>query len=221
MNKNTKRSALLILITLLFVIATVILRTIAALGDLEDYKATIHNDKMEAFNASVDRLNDEIKGYKDAQAALKKRFGFVQRIFGRTYKNQKAFLDRNIGLCRKSYELMLNKTKYDILKTYQEKGLALTKAEAKELNTIVKDATATGRIKDWDEERAQDKARLDEMNAKWLPQEEKPQAVKTQLDLGAQIHKIKTVDEAQKEAPVQEKEKEVEQRETENVDLEK
>ena len=36
MNKNTKRSAILILITLLFSIATVILRTIAALKDLED-----------------------------------------------------------------------------------------------------------------------------------------------------------------------------------------
>lgn len=36
MNKNTKRSAILILITTLFVISTVILRSIAAIKDLED-----------------------------------------------------------------------------------------------------------------------------------------------------------------------------------------
>lgn len=190
-------------------------------ADLEDYKATIHNEKMEAFNATANGINREIKGYKDAQEALKQRYGIVGRIFNRDYKNQKAFLERHIKLCAKRYELCLKKTKYDILKTYEEKGLALTKEERRELNTLVSDGSRTGKIKDWDEERAQEKRRQDEMNAKWKSPEEKPQATKRQLDLGDKLHKAKVQEETVKETDAPQKEKEIGQRGDEDPNLSK
>ena len=196
-------------------------------ADLADYKATIHNEKMEQFNEYADGLNATIKNAKEKQKALAKHYGLISKFFNKNYKSQKALLDHDIKLCRKDYDLKLKQTKYDILKTYQEKGLALTKAEKKTLATITKEATRTGKILAWDEVRAEEKRRLDEMNAKWMEPEEPayaepPKEAKTiRLDLGDKIHAPKVKDQPVKEAPQMEKRKEIEQKVKENTDLEK
>ena len=196
-------------------------------ADLEDYKTTIYNDKMEKFNEFADVLNAEIKTTKDILKTLPKHYGFFERLFSPHYKGRKLLLENDLAYGRKKYETELKKTKYDIYKTYQEKGLAFTKAEKKEFDSIVKEATRNGTIKGWDEKRAEEKKKLDEFNAKWLENEE-PQAVEQpkeaktiQLDLGEKIHAPKVKEQPAKEEAHIEKAKEVEVKVNENLDLEK
>ena len=191
-------------------------------ADLEDYKATIHNDKMEKFNEIADMLNSEMKNAKDQMKALTKQYGFFGRLFNQNYKNQKAMIENDINFGRKKYEDTLKQTKYDIYKTYQEKGLAFTKAEKKEFDNIVKEATRTGKIKGWDEVRADEKKKLEEFNAKWLENEEpevveQPKEVKViQLNLGDKIHGPK-----QKAQPAREEKAIDKEKEKSEVELEK
>lgn len=191
-------------------------------ADLENYKATIRDDKMEKFNEMADILNSEIKTAKDQLKSLTKKYGFFGRFFNQHYKNEKTMLENDIDFGSKKYDSELKKTKYDIYKTYQEKGLALTRKESKELNDIVKEATRNGNIKKWDEGRAQEKKRLDEMNAKWLEPdvvEEPVQATVTQLDLGDKLHKTVEKEETVQKTPDMTIEKE--QKIKEENDLEK
>ena len=198
-------------------------------ADLENYKATIRDDKMERFNETASLLNAEIKNAKDQLKSLTKKYGFFGRFFNQHYKNEKTMLENDIDFGSKKYDSDLKKTKYDIYKTYQEKGLALTKKESKELNNIVKEATRTGKIKEWNEAREQEKKRLDEMNKKWLEPDEvsEPQAPEIkvpstkQLDLSAQIHKPKIQETPQKQKEEVEKTVEKEQKVQKGPDLEK
>ena len=196
-------------------------------ADLEAYKATIRDDKMEKFNEFADVINAEIKTTKDILKSLPKHYGFFERLFSPHYKSRKVLLENDLDYGRKKYDMVLKKTKYDIYKTYQEKGLAFTKAEKKEFDAIVKEANRNGNIKGWDEERAAEKKKLDEFNAKWLENEEPEyieqprEVIKTQLDLGAIIHKPKVQEEAQKQQDQVEKTVEKEQKVQEEPDLEK
>ena len=196
-------------------------------ADLEAYKATIRDDKMEKFNEFADVINAEIKTTKDILKSLPKHYGFFERLISPHYKRRKVLLENDLDYGRKKYDMVLKKTKYDIYKTYQEKGLAFTKAEKKEFDAIVKEATRNGNVKGWDEERAAEKKKLDEFNAKWLENEEPEyieqprEVIKTQLDLGAIIHKPKVQEEAQKQQDQVEKTVEKEQKVQEEPDLEK
>ena len=139
-------------------------------------------------------------------------------MFNQNYKNQKAMIENDINFGRKKYEDTLKQTKYDILKTYQEKGLALTKDETRELNTLVKNATRNGDVQKWDEYRAAEQKRMDEMNAKWNTPEVNEAAADTKnatvirLDLGDKLHKKVVKEETVREAPQKEKEIEKEQK---------
>ena len=197
-------------------------------ADLEDYKATIHNDKMEKFNEFADVLNAELKTAKGQLKMLVKKYGFFGRFFNQHYKNEKTLIEHDIEYGRQKYNDVLNKTKYDIYKTYQEKGLAFTKAEKKEFDNIVKDATRNGKIKGWDEERAAEKKKLDEFNAKWLENEEPEyneeyyqERTVIQLDLSDRIHTSKHQEQPVKDEAQIAKEKEAEQKIQEEQDLEK
>jgi hypothetical protein len=159
---------------------------------------------------------------------LVKKYGFFGRFFNQHYKNEKTLIEHDIEYGRQKYNDVLNKTKYDIYKTYQEKGLAFTKAEKKEFDNIVKDATRNGKIKGWDEERAAEKKKLDEFNAKWLENEEPEyneeyyqERTVIQLDLRDRIHTSKQQEQPVKDEAQIAKEKEAEQKIQEEQDLEK
>ena len=122
---------------------------------------------------------------------------------------------------------MIKKTKYDIYKTYQEKGLAFTKAEKKEFDAIVKEATRNGKIKEWDGDRDKEKRKIEEYNKTFYGTEmEKPQETEknvpttTQLDLGAMLNNKKTVEQPIKEETVKEKTIAKEQKTLEEKDIE-
>ena len=196
-------------------------------ADLEDYKATIHNDKMEKFNEFADVLNAELKTAKGQLKMLVKKYGFFGRFFNQHYKYEKTLIEHDIEYGRQKYNDVLNKTKYDIYKTYQEKGLAFTKAEKKEFDAIVKEATRNGKIKEWDGDRDKEKRKIEEYNKTFYGTEmEKPQETEknvpttTQLDLGARIHNHKTVEQPIKEETVKENTIAKEQKTPEEKDIE-
>jgi len=196
-------------------------------ADLEDYKATIYNDKMEKFNEFADVLNAEIKTTKDILKSLQKQYGFFERLFSPHYKGRKLLLENDLDYGRKKYDMVLKKTKYDIYKTYQEKGLAFTKAEKKEFDAIVKEATRNGKIKEWDGDRDKEKRKIEEYNKTVYGSEmEKPQETEknvpttTQLDLGAMLKNKKTVEQPIKEETVKENTIAKEQKTLEEKDIE-
>ena len=191
--------------------------------DLEDYKATIRDEKMEQFkDNTASGFKKQIDNIKQEKAALRKHYGFISRFFNANYKAKVHLLEHHEDLIRKNYQNKLNETKYDILKTYQEKGLALTKEETRELNNLTKNGTVTGKIMEWDGARAREKHKLDEINSKWNPQKEQPKApVKTQLDLSEKIHTAKAKEQPVKEDVQIQKTKEIEEKVKEETDLEK
>ena len=196
-------------------------------ADLEDYKATIYNDKMEKFNEFADVLNAEIKTTKNILKSLSKQYGFFERLFSPHYKGRKLLLENDLDYGRKKYDIVLKKTKYDIYKTYQEKGLAFTKAEKKEFDAIVREATRNGKIKEWDGDRDKEKRKIEEYNKTFYGTEmEKPQETEknvpttTQLDLGAMLNNKKTVEQPIKEETVKENTIAKEQKTLEEKDIE-
>ena len=183
---------------------------------LRSYKESIRDEKMEKLSD----LNVEIKGIKADKDALKKQYGLFSRMFSTEYKEQKASLDKKLDTCRKNYDAALKQTRYDILKTYQEKDLHLKRSERRELNALTKDAEKTGQLKKWDTEREEEKKLLSELNSKETEktQDEEKVASTKQLDLGDKLNKTKTVEQPQKETQIEkskEKEKTVEEKDIE------
>ena len=128
------------------------------------------------------------------QVDLKKEYGFFQR-FGKEYRTQKAEIGKTIKQLETSKTLLENQAKYNILKTYEDRGVQMTSSERRELRSLTKEAQSKGYLKEWNDERA-GLTKPNEGVQKTEAKETKTPTVK-QLDLSEQIHKPK-------EAPVQE-----------------
>ena len=195
--------------------------------DLEAYKTDINNRRMEKLEYTRDEFKLKLDALSEQKDALKKQHGFFTRVFSSKYRESAKEIDQKIDGLRKAYKSEQDKARYDILKTYQEKGLAMTRSEANELKSLTKEAAKTGDLQKWDKERAEEKRKIEEYNKTFYGTEmEKPQETKesvpttTQLDLGARIHNHKTVEQPIKEETVKENTIAKEQKTLEEKDIE-
>jgi hypothetical protein len=174
--------------------------------DLEAYKADIANRRMEKLEYVRDEFSVKVDALKEQKDALSKQHGFFGRLFNSEYRASVKEIDQKLKGLKEEYTAEKNKARYDILKTYAEKGLSLTRAESRELNSLVKNAAKTGNLGVWDQERAEERRKIDEYNRTFEEQEpvaEEKVATTTQLDLGEKLHKPKVIEQPTKEAPTE------------------
>ena len=195
--------------------------------DLEAYKTDINNRRMEKLEYTRDEFKLKLDALSEQKDALKKQHGFFTRVFSSKYRASAKEIDQKIDGLRKAYKSEQDKARYDILKTYQEKGLAMTRSEANELKSLTKEAAKTGDLQKWDKERAEEKRKIEEYNKTFYGSEmekaqetEKNVPTTTQLDLGARIHNHKTVEQPIKEETVKENTIAKEQKTLEEKDIE-
>ena len=174
--------------------------------DLEAYKADIANRRMEKLEYVRDEFSVKVDALKEQKDALSKQHGFFGRLFNSEYRASVKEIDQKLKGLKEEYTAEKNKARYDILKTYAEKGLSLTRAESRELNSLVKNAAKTGNLGVWDQERAEERRKIDEYNRTFeeqAPVAEEKVATTTQLDLGEKLHKPKVIEQPTKEAPTE------------------
>ena len=171
--------------------------------ELEEYKESIYERRMQQVEDTRVEFTVKMEELKEQKNALNKQYGVLSRMFDSKYKEAAKDINQKMEGLQKTYKAEQDKAKYDILKTYQEKGLKLSRSETNELKSLTKEAAKTGDLKKWDMERAEEKRKIEEYNR--APEEmEAPQASEKkvastkQLDLSEQIHKPKI-----KEQPVE------------------
>ena len=171
--------------------------------ELEEYKESIYERRMQQVEDTRVEFTVKMEELKEQKNALNKQYGVLSRMFDSKYKEAAKDINQKMEGLQKMYKAEQDKAKYDILKTYQEKGLKLSRSETNELKSLTKEAAKTGDLKKWDMERAEEKRKIEEYNR--APEEmEAPQASEKkvastkQLDLSEQIHKPKI-----KEQPVE------------------
>lgn len=172
--------------------------------ELQEYKESILSGRMEQLGDMKDDFAVKSSELKEQKDALNKKYGLFGRLFNGEYKKSAKEIDQKLEGLKKTYKSELDKAKYDVLKTYQEKGLKMTGSEISELKSLTKNATKTGDLQKWDQERAEEKRKVEEYNK--TPDEvveksqktEQIEATTIQLDLGAYIRN-KTVEQPVKE----------------------
>ena len=195
--------------------------------ELKEYKESIYERRMQQIEDAKVEFTVKMDELKEQKDALNKQYGAFARMFNSKYKEAAKDINQKMEGLQKTYKAEQDKAKYDILKTYQEKGLAFTKAEKKEFDAIVKEATRNGKIKEWDGDRDKEKRKIEEYNKTFYGSEmEKPQETEknvpttTQLDLGAMLNNKKTVEQPIKEETVKENTIAKEQKTLEEKDIE-
>jgi hypothetical protein len=179
--------------------------------ELEKYKESIYERRMQQVEDTRVEFTVKMEELKEEKNALNKQYGVLSRMFDSKYKEAAKDINQKMEGLQKTYKAEQDKAKYDILKTYQEKGLKLSRSEANELKSLTKEATKTGDLQKWDKERAEEKRKIEEYNKTFSGSEmekaqetEKNVPTTTQLDLGARIHNHKTVEQPIKEETVKE-----------------
>ena len=126
---------------------------------------------------------------------MKARYGFFQR-FGKEYRTQKSEIDKTVKGLEKTQKLLQDKTRYNILKTYDERGVKMSVSERMELRKLTK-SVEKGELKNWQPP----KAIIEKANEQTAVREDKPMKapVVRQLDISDKLYKAK-----EKEAPVKE-----------------
>lgn len=195
--------------------------------ELEEYKESIYDRRMQQVKDARVEFTVKMEELKEQKNALNKQYGVLSRMFDSKYKEAAKDINQKMEGIQKTYKAEQDKAKYDILKTYQEKGLKLSRSEANELKSLTKEAAKTGDLQKWDKERAEEKRKIEEYNKAFDGTEmEKPQETEknvpttTQLDLGARIHNHKTVEQPIKEETVKENTIAKEQKTPEEKDIE-
>ena len=195
--------------------------------ELEEYKESIYDRRMQQIEDAKVEFTVKMEELKEQKNALNKQYGVLSRMFDSKYKEAAKDINQKMEGIQKTYKAEQDKAKYDILKTYQEKGLKLSRSEANELKSLTKEAAKTGDLQKWDKERAEEKRKIEEYNKTFDGTEmEKPQETEknvpttTQLDLGARIHNRKTVEQPIKEETIKENTIAKEQKTPEEKDIE-
>ena len=195
--------------------------------ELEEYKESIYDRRMQQVEDARVEFTVKMEELKEQKNALNKQYGVLSRMFDSKYKEAAKDINQKMEGIQKTYKAEQDKAKYDILKTYQEKGLKLSRSEANELKSLTKEAAKTGDLQKWDKERAEEKRKIEEYNKTFYGSEmekaqetEKNVPTTTQLDLGARIHNHKTVEQPIKEETVKENTIAKEQKTLEEKDIE-
>ena len=163
---------------------------------LEEYKNSVSDREKESSSDMKDFLGAQIDETKQKREDLKKQYGFFQR-FSKEYRTQKSELDKTVKDLEKSKKLLQDKTRYNILKTYNERGIKMSMSERMEFKKLTK-SMEKGDLKNWE----QTKALIEKANEPTaVKAEEKPtkEPVVRQLDISDKLYKAK-----EKEAPVKE-----------------
>ena len=163
---------------------------------LEEYKNSVSDREKESSSDMKDFLGAQIDETKQKREDLKKQYGFFQR-FSKEYRTQKSELDKTVKDLEKSKKLLQDKTRYNILKTYNERGIKMSMSERMEFKKLTK-SMEKGDLKNWE----QTKALIEKANEPTaIKAEEKPtkEPVVRQLDISDKLYKAK-----EKEAPVKE-----------------
>ena len=185
---------------------------------LEEYKNSVEEFEMNSVSDTKIDIRIQLDEAKQKQSDLKARYGFFQR-FGKEYRTQKSEIDKTVKDLEKTQKLLQDKTRYNILKTYDERGVKMSVSERMELRKLTK-SMEKGDLKNWE----QTKALIEKANEPTaVKAEEKPTKtpVVKQLDISDKLYKAK-----EKEAPVKEEaqvqktvEKGVKEQETPDLEM--